>query len=65
MSREKKEKRKRAVPIWVGVLVFVLAFVAGVMSKSLIKPSWSKEYSVEWSDEIGTLKTDKIGRAHV
>ena len=58
MSEKKKEKGKRIVPIWVGVLVFVLAFVAGVMSKVLIKPSWSREYSVKWSDEIGMLKSD-------
>ena len=35
-----------------------LAFIGGVVSKFAITPSWAKEYSVPWSDEIGTLKTD-------
>ena len=58
MSEEKKEKRKRIVPIWVGILTFIAAFFAGVLSKVIIKPAWAKEYSVKWSDEIGTLKSD-------
>ena len=58
MSKIKKEKRKRAVPIGIGILVFILAFGAGAVSKFAIQPSWAKEYSVKWSDEIGTLKSD-------
>lgn len=49
---------KRIVPIWVGMLVFLVAFIAGVVSKFAIQPSWVKEYNVEWSDKIGTLYTD-------
>ena len=52
MSKIKKEKRKRAVPIGIGILVFILAFGAGAVSKFAIQPSWAKEYSVKWSDEI-------------
>ncbi|MDV3427794.1 MAG: alpha/beta hydrolase [Bacillota bacterium] len=58
MSKIKKEKRNRVVPVWIGVLVFILAFGAGVTSKGVIKPSWMKNYEVTWSDEIGTLKSD-------
>ena len=58
MSRNKKEKKARAVPVWIGILVFLLAFGAGVVSKVVIKPSWAQEYSVKWTDEIGTLKSD-------
>ena len=58
MSRNKKEKKARAVPVWIGILVFFLAFGAGVVSKVVIKPSWAQEYSVKWTDEIGTLKSD-------
>ena len=57
MSKMKKEKRKRAVPIGVGILVFVLAFGAGMISKG-IQPSWTKQYSATWSDETWTLKSD-------
>ena len=53
-----REKRKKAVPVGLGILVFFLAFIAGIASKFVIKPSWSRDYSVEWSDEVGTLKAD-------
>lgn len=58
MSKKKKEKKVRAVPIGIGILVFILAFVGGMVSKVAIKPSWAKNYSIEWSDELGTLKVD-------
>ena len=44
--------------IGIGILTFALAFGAGIASKVVIKPSWSKEYSVKWSDSLGTLKED-------
>ncbi len=46
------------MPIGLGILIFVLAFAAGVVSKFAIKPAWAKEYAVTWSNEIGTLKSD-------
>lgn len=58
MSKTKKEKKVKAVPVGLGILVFLVAFVGGVISKFAITPSWSKKYSVVWSDELGTLKTD-------
>lgn len=39
------------------ILVFIVFFVMGIVSKG-IKGSWAKKYSVEWSDEIGTLYSD-------
>lgn len=57
-QHDKKEKRKRAVPVGIGILVFILAFCAGVVSKFMIKPAWADKYSVEWSDELGTLQTN-------
>lgn len=41
-----------------GIVVFLAAFGAGAISKVAIKPSWVKDYSAKWSDEIGTLTTD-------
>ena len=58
MKRARKAKKVRAVPIGLGILVFLLAFGAGAVSKLAIKPSWAKKYSVKWSDDLGTLKTD-------
>lgn len=39
------------------ILAFVVAFFIGVASKS-IKPSWSKNYTVEWNDSIGIVHKD-------
>ena len=58
MSKTMKEKRVKAVPIWMGILAFLLAFGAGVVSKFAITPGWSKDYSAKWSGELGTLKAD-------
>ena len=58
MKNRAKEKKVKAVPVGIGILVFLLAFLGGIASKFVITPSWAKEYSVRWSDEIGTLKTD-------
>ena len=60
MSRNRKEKKKKAVPVGIGILVFILAFGVGVVSKFAIQPSWAKEYSVKWSDEVGTLNGPAI-----
>lgn len=55
---KKKERKGRAVPIGLGIFIFVLAFGAGVVSKFAVKPAWAQKYAVTWSDELGTLKSD-------
>ena len=59
ISKEKKEKKKRIVPIWVCILIFIGAFFAGMISKVTIKPAWSTKYTATWSEELGTKITDK------
>ena len=54
----KKEKRDRIMPIWFGILIFVISFLLGIASKLFIKPAWSKNYSVKWDDSIGTIISD-------
>lgn len=56
--RKKKEKRVRIVSIGLGILVFIMSFICGAVSKLAIKPAWTKNYEVSWSEEIGTLKSD-------
>ena len=58
ISKEKKEKKKRIVPIWVCILIFIGAFFAGMISKVAIKPAWSTKYTAPWSEELGTKITD-------
>ena len=57
-SKEKKEQKKRIVPIWVCILIFIGAFFAGMISKVAIKPAWSTKYTATWSEELGTKITD-------
>ena len=54
----KKEKRDRIVTIWFGILIFIISFLSGAASKLFIKPAWSKNYSVEWDESIGTMISD-------
>lgn len=50
--------RKKLKNFMIGFLIFILAFLTGIASKSLLKPSWSQQYNVTWSEQLGTLKTD-------
>ena len=54
----KRNRKTRTVPAGIAVLVFILAFTAGAASKFIIQPSWTKDYTVTWSDETGTLIED-------
>lgn len=53
-----KKKGGRKMFIFLCILTFIVFFVLGASSKEILKPSWSKEYDVELTDEIGTLHTD-------
>ena len=55
MSKEKKGN-KRALFVFICILVFIISFVIGIISKSY-KPL-AKKYTVEWSDSIGKVYTD-------
>ena len=46
------------MPVGLGILIFALAFGAGVVSKFAIRPAWARKYAAAWSDELGTLKSD-------
>ncbi|MBR0452092.1 MAG: alpha/beta hydrolase [Oscillospiraceae bacterium] len=56
MKKEKRGNGKmKFVLLCIGV--FILSTVCGAASK-MISPSWAKQYSVKWSDEVGTLRSD-------
>lgn len=57
MSKTKKGKKVRAVPIGIGILVFVLAFVGGAVSK-FTGASMGSAYDTKWDDSMGTIRTD-------
>lgn len=54
----KKDKVKKVIPIWLGIMIFIVSFLAGAISKVAIQPSWQAKYSVSWSDVGGTKLTD-------
>ena len=49
---------KRGKFVGLCILIFILTFILGIISKFAIQPSWKKEYSVKWSDELGTKISD-------
>ena len=54
----KKSKRGRKVMwafIYIGV--FIAAVGIGVVSK-FAQPSWTKDFTTEWSDSVGTVYKD-------
>ena len=57
MRKEKKGKKVRIMPFGIGLLIFLVAFGAGIASK-FVQPAWAKEYSVTWNDQIGTKMAD-------
>lgn len=57
-SVKKKGKKVRAVPVWIGILVFMASFLVGVGSKFAIQPAWAKKYSVELTEKIGKVYKD-------
>ena len=40
------------------VIIFTISFGLGIALKIAIKPSWTKNYEVEFTDEIGILYKD-------
>lgn len=49
---------KRGKFVGLCILVFILFFIVGIITKFAIQPAWKKQYSVKWSDEIGTKISD-------
>ena len=52
-----EKKRGKGMFILVCIIVFICFFILGIASKR-IAPAWSKKYSVQWSDDLGTLHKD-------
>lgn len=55
----KAEKKKgRGMFVFICIAAFIVSFGIGAVSKVAIKPAWSKKYSVQMTDEIGTVYKD-------
>lgn len=53
-----EKKRGKGMFIFICILVFFISVGVGIYTKMKIEPAWAKEYSVKWSDELGTLYKD-------
>ncbi|HEM3612243.1 TPA: alpha/beta hydrolase [Streptococcus suis] len=54
----RKVKMGKKMFVFISVLTFIISLALGIVSKFAIKPAWTKDYSVTWSDDIGTRYTD-------
>lgn len=53
-----KKKKGRGMFVFICIAAFIVSFGIGAVSKVAIKPSWAKKYSVQMTDEIGTVYKD-------
>ncbi len=52
------KKKGKAMFLFICILTFIVSFCVGIASKFIIRPSWTKEYSVQMTDEIGKVYKD-------
>lgn len=52
------KKKGRGMFVFICIAAFIVSFGIGAVSKVAIKPSWAKKYSVQITDEIGTVYKD-------
>lgn len=53
-----KKKKGRGMFVFICIATFIVAFGIGAISKIAVKPSWTKKYSVQMTDEIGKIYKD-------
>jgi len=56
-AAQKPKKGGKVMWAFIYIAVFLVAFGAGAASK-MMPPSWSKDYTVDWSDSVGTIHKD-------
>lgn len=52
------KKKGRGMFVFICIAAFIVSFGIGAVSKAAIKPAWAKKYSVQMTDEIGTVYKD-------
>lgn len=53
-----KKKKGRGMFVLICIATFIVAFGIGAISKIAVKPSWTKKYSVQMTNEIGKVYKD-------
>lgn len=55
---KKESKKGKTMFIFICILIFIISFVGSAIFKMTYKPKWTKKYSVNWDDSIGTIHKD-------
>ena len=55
---KKEGKKGRIMFVFVCILAFIISFVGSAIFKMTYKPKWTKTYSVDWNESIGTIHKD-------
>lgn len=55
---KKVVKKGRGMFVFVCILAFIISFVGSAILKMTYKPKWTKKYSVDWNEFIGTIYKD-------
>ena len=55
---KKEGKKGRIMFVFVCILAFIISFVGSAIFKMTYKPKWTKKYSVDWNESIGTIHKD-------
>ncbi len=58
MSKAKGKGRKAGLFVFLCIVVFIVSFAGSALFKITYQSPEMKRYSVDWSDEIGTVHTD-------
>lgn len=53
-----KKKKGRGMFVFICIATFIVAFGIGAISKIAVKPSWTKKYFVQMTNEIGKVYKD-------
>lgn len=54
----KGRKKGKIMFVFICILAFIISFAGSAIFKITYKPKWSRKYSVNWNDSIGTVHKD-------
>lgn len=55
---KKGRKNGKIMFIFICILAFIISFAGSAIFKITYQPKWTKKYSVDWNDSIGTIHKD-------
>ena len=52
------KKKGRGIFIFISITAFMISFIGSAVFKMAHQPKWTKKYSVDWDDSMGTIYKD-------